>query len=64
MDVSNSMMAEDIVPNRLAKSKQILSKLIDELENDKVGLIVFAGDSYIQMPITYGRYICQDVFPL
>ena len=52
MDVSNSMMAEDIVPNRLAKSKQILSKLIDELENDKVGLIVFAGDSYIQMPIT------------
>ncbi len=52
LDVSNSMLAEDITPSRLEKSKMMLSKLIDELDNDKVGLIVFAGDAYTQLPIT------------
>ena len=52
LDISNSMLAKDISPNRLEKSKQILSKLIDDLSNDKVGLIVFAGDAYTQLPIT------------
>ena len=52
LDVSNSMLAKDITPSRLDKAKQILSKLIDELDNDKVGLIVFAGDAYTQLPIT------------
>ncbi len=52
MDVSNSMMAEDISPNRLVKAKRIVSKLIDNLEDDKIGLIVFAGDAYTQIPIT------------
>lgn len=52
LDVSNSMLAKDIAPSRLEKAKQILSKLIDELDNDKVGLIVFAGDAYTQLPIT------------
>jgi len=52
LDVSNSMMAEDILPNRLENAKRAISKLVDRLENDKIGLIVFAGDAYIQMPVT------------
>ena len=52
IDVSNSMLAEDIQPNRLANAKRAISRLIDELANDKIGLIVFAGDAYIQLPIT------------
>ena len=52
LDVSNSMMAEDIVPNRLERAKQSISKLVDRLVNDRIGLIVFAGDSYVQVPIT------------
>ncbi|MFP4025585.1 MAG: VWA domain-containing protein [Thiohalospira sp.] len=52
LDVSNSMLAEDIQPNRLERAKQSISKLIDRLENDRIGLIVFAGDAYIQVPIT------------
>ena len=52
LDVSNSMMAEDIQPNRLERAKQAISTLIDKLENDKLGLIVFAGDAYTQIPIT------------
>lgn len=52
LDVSNSMMAEDIQPDRLERAKQAISSLIDRLENDKIGLIVFAGDAYTQIPIT------------
>ncbi len=52
LDVSNSMLARDINPSRLEKAKMMLSKLVDELDNDKVGLIVFAGDAYTQLPIT------------
>ena len=52
LDVSNSMLAEDIKPNRLDRAKQEISKLIDKLENDKIGLIVFAGKSFIQLPLT------------
>ena len=52
LDISNSMLARDIEPNRLEYSKLMLSNLIDKMTNDKIGLIVFAGDSYIQMPIT------------
>ncbi len=52
LDVSNSMLAEDIQPNRLERAKQAISKLIDKLENDRFGLIIFAGDSYIQVPLT------------
>ena len=52
LDVSNSMMAQDITPTRLEKSKQVLSKLVDNLKDDKIGLIVFAGDAFIQLPIT------------
>lgn len=52
LDVSNSMKAEDIRPNRLERSKQLISRLIDRLENDRIGLVVFAGQAYVQLPIT------------
>jgi len=52
LDVSNSMLSEDIQPNRLERAKQAISKLTERLENDRLGIIVFAGDSYIQVPMT------------
>ncbi|MDR1543131.1 MAG: VWA domain-containing protein [Prevotellaceae bacterium] len=52
LDISNSMLTQDIEPNRLEYAKLMLSNLIEKMTNDKIGLIVFAGDSYIQMPIT------------
>jgi len=52
LDLSNSMLAEDIKPNRLERAKQAISRLIDKLEGDRIGLIVFAGDAYVQLPIT------------
>ena len=52
LDVSNSMKAEDFKPNRLAKAKQSIEKLIDKLNNDRIGIIVFAGEAYVQLPIT------------
>ncbi len=61
LDISNSMMAEDVVPNRLSKAKQILSKLIDDMSEDKVGLVVFAGDAFTQLPIT-ADYVSAKLF--
>ena len=61
LDVSNSMMAQDIQPNRLERAKQLLSRLVDEMSNDKVGLIVFAGDAYVQLPITVD-YVSAKMF--
>jgi len=52
LDVSNSMMAEDIAPNRLENAKRAISKLTDRLHNDKIALIVFAGDAFVQLPMT------------
>lgn len=52
LDVSNSMKAEDLQPNRLERAKQAISKLIDGLKNDRVGIIVFGGEAYVQLPIT------------
>lgn len=52
LDVSKSMLAQDIVPDRLERAKQILSKLIDRLRNDRIGIVVFAGRAYLQMPLT------------
>lgn len=52
LDVSNSMLAEDLSPNRIDRAKQALEKFIDKLEGDRIGLIVFAGDAYVQLPIT------------
>ncbi|MGZ4118231.1 MAG: vWA domain-containing protein, partial [Bacteroidia bacterium] len=52
LDVSNSMKAEDLLPNRLEKAKQAIAKLIDKLEGDRIGVIVFGGEAYVQLPIT------------
>lgn len=52
LDVSNSMMAEDIKPNRLSRARQSISRLIDRLTNDRIGIVVFAGKAYTQLPIT------------
>jgi len=61
LDISNSMLAQDIVPSRLEKAKMLVSKMVDELDQDKVGLIVFAGDAYTQLPIT-SDYISAKMF--
>jgi len=52
LDVSNSMLAEDLSPNRLERSKRAIFQLIQKLHNDRLGIIVFAGDAYVQLPIT------------
>ncbi|MEZ4915543.1 MAG: VWA domain-containing protein [Chitinophagales bacterium] len=52
IDVSKSMNAQDVAPSRMLKAKQFVSNLIDEMNNDRIGLIVFAGNAYLQMPIT------------
>ncbi|MBI2281455.1 MAG: VWA domain-containing protein [Bacteroidetes bacterium] len=52
LDVSNSMLAEDLSPNRLDRAKRAIYQLIEKLQNDRLGIIVFAGESYVQLPIT------------
>ena len=52
LDVSNSMRAQDLKPDRLERAKQVISRLIDKMENDRICLIVFAGEAYVQLPIT------------
>ena len=52
IDVSKSMLAQDVKPNRLERAKQALGKLIDKLSSDRVGIVVFAGRAYLQMPLT------------
>ena len=61
LDVSNSMMAEDIQPNRLERAKQAVSRLIDRFVDNKIGLIVFAGEAYTQLPIT-ADYVSAKMF--
>ncbi len=61
MDVSNSMRAEDIVPSRLDRSKMMVENLVDHFTNDKIGLIVFAGDAFVQLPIT-SDYVSAKMF--
>lgn len=52
LDVSNSMLAQDLQPNRLEMAKRALSQMVDKLKGDKIGIIIFAGKAYIQLPIT------------
>lgn len=52
LDVSRSMLAQDIKPNRLERAKQFVAKLVDKIPDDRVGLVVFAGRAYLQMPLT------------
>lgn len=61
LDISNSMLAQDVQPNRLERAKRLISRLVDELQNDKVGMIVFAGDAFTQLPIT-SDYISAKMF--
>ena len=61
LDVSNSMMAEDIKPNRLERAKRAIAKLTERLRDDKLGLIVFAGQAYVQLPITTD-YVSAKLF--
>ena len=61
MDISNSMLAEDIVPSRLDRSKMMIENLVDHFSNDKIGLIVFAGDAFVQLPIT-SDYVSAKMF--
>ena len=61
MDVSNSMLAEDVAPSRLDRSKMMVENLVDNFTNDKIGLIVFAGDAFIQLPIT-SDYVSAKMF--
>ncbi len=52
LDVSNSMMAQDIKPNRLERAKQVLNRIIDKMGNNRMGMVVFAGEAFLQMPLT------------
>ncbi|MCW3077654.1 MAG: hypothetical protein JWO32_2263 [Bacteroidetes bacterium] len=52
IDVSNSMLAQDLQPNRLTRAKYALEKMIDALEGDRLGLVIFAGEAYVQLPVT------------
>lgn len=61
LDISNSMLAEDVKPSRLQKSKMLIENLVDHFTNDKVGLIVFAGDAFVQLPIT-SDYVSAKMF--
>ena len=61
LDVSNSMLAEDYSPNRLERAKLAISRLVDKLRDDRIGLIVFAGNSFVQLPITTD-YVSAKMF--
>jgi Ca-activated chloride channel family protein len=61
LDVSNSMLAEDYTPNRLERAKLAISCIVDKLQGDRIGLIVFAGQSFVQLPITTD-YVSAKIF--
>jgi Ca-activated chloride channel family protein len=61
LDVSNSMLAEDYSPNRLERAKLAISRIVDRLRDDRIGLILFAGDSFVQLPITTD-YVSAKMF--
>jgi len=61
LDISNSMLAEDVSPSRLEKSKLLVENLMNKFSEDKIGLIVFAGDAFVQLPIT-GDYVSAKMF--
>lgn len=61
LDISNSMLAQDVAPSRLDKSKMLVENLVDKFNNDKIGLIVFAGDAFVQLPVT-SDYVSAKMF--
>jgi Ca-activated chloride channel family protein len=67
LDVSKSMLAKDIQPDRLTRAKQLITRMLDKMDNDRVGLVIFAGRSYLQVPLTVDyssmRMLLQNVRP-
>ena len=71
LDLSNSMLAEDFSPNRLEKAKRSISKLVDRLHADRIGIVVFGGEAYVQLPLTsdyaaaklFLRTVNTDIIP-
>jgi Ca-activated chloride channel family protein len=67
LDVSKSMLAKDIQPDRLTRSKQLIERMLDKMKNDRVGLVIFAGRAYLQVPLTIDyssmRMMLQNVRP-
>ena len=61
IDISNSMLARDVVPSRLDKTKMLVENMVDNFTNDKIGLVVFAGDAFVQLPIT-SDYVSAKMF--
>lgn len=61
IDISNSMLAQDVVPSRLDKSKMLVENLVDHFTDDKIGIVVFAGDAFVQLPIT-NDYVSAKMF--
>ena len=61
LDVSNSMLAEDISPNRLQRAKEMIAKIFEKNQSERIGLVVFAGDAFVQIPVT-SSYSSVDVF--
>lgn len=61
VDISNSMLAQDVVPSRLDKSKMLVENLVDHFTDDKIGIVVFAGDAFVQLPIT-NDYVSAKMF--
>ena len=61
LDVSNSMLADDFLPSRLERAKLAITRLVDGLKGDRIGLIVFAGDAYVQLPVT-NDYLSAKIF--
>ncbi len=61
IDVSNSMLAEDVRPSRMEKAKMLFSNMVDEMKDDQVGIVVFAGDAFVQLPIT-NDYVSAKMF--
>ena len=61
LDVSNSMLAKDYSPNRLERAKLAISRLVDKLNGDRIGLVLFAGTSFVQLPITTD-YVSAKMF--
>lgn len=67
LDVSNSMLSEDVKPSRIERAKQYIYRLLDKLENDRIGIVIFAGDAFVQMPLTTdfaaAKLFLSDVSP-
>ena len=61
MDISNSMLANDVRPSRLDKAKMLVSNMVDDMKDDQVGLIVYAGEAFVQLPIT-NDYVSAKMF--